>query len=122
MPLPMERTGGVIWAAAAALTIVDVTPSTTTKEAEGPSETTLPDTVMAWPAGTRVCPPLTKVLPLPGNGVKTSSPTGMTCCADGEGGVVTVEVTPLMTTADPPGASDNVVPETVIACPPGTSS
>ena len=65
---------------------------------------------------------MTNVVPEPGSGLKTLSPTvsvgGLVARA---AGVATVEVTPLTTTKDPEGASERVVPDTVIAGPPGAS-
>jgi hypothetical protein len=117
--LPTTMVGGV-FNSAAGLARDDVAPLITTKDAEGARDNVVPATVITEPPGTSVCSAITNLLPEPGRGLKTPLPTvrvgGVLIVA---AGISTAEGTPLTTTNEPEGASDSVVPGTVMAGPPG---
>ena len=93
---------------------VVVTPLTTTNEADGAKEIVLPSTVIARP-GSSVCPLITNDDP----GFATNVVPAITISGVVPGDTVTREdVAPLITMLE--GASEKVVPSTVIGGPLGT--
>jgi len=118
---PIVMVGGAL-SCVAGLASKSVAPLATTKEAEGPSDRVVPETVIADPPGTRVWPPMTNVFGELGRGEKMLLPTvSVGGVATGTAPPLNVEDTPLTTSIPAEGASDNVVPAMVIAEPPGVS-
>jgi hypothetical protein len=116
LPMVMVMIGVMV--GAARLAMVEVAAFIITKAADDASERVVPETVIAGPPGARVWPPITKVGAIDTSvGLKTLSPTKMV----GVAGFTMLEVAPFTTTSEAEGASDNVVPDTVIAGPPGAS-
>ena len=96
----------------------EVTPLTTTNEAEGASDIVVPEKVMAGPPVTRGSSPTTNDIPGEAEmGVKTLLPK----LRVGAAGFAITDVTPLTKTKDADDANESVVPDAVIADPPGTS-
>jgi hypothetical protein len=100
------------------VTSEEVVPSTMINEAKGASDNVVPETVIAGPPGMRDWSPTTNDGPDGAEiGAKTSLPT-LIVSAAGSG---ITDVTPSTTRKDAEDANDSVVPDAVIAEPPGTS-
>jgi hypothetical protein len=98
-----------------------VFPLTTRAVAPGARETVVPETTIEPPAVSNI-DPTRYAVPVPGSGLNVACPIVKGgAVISGGAGVVKVDVTPLTTIRDADGASDNVVPETVICGPPGMS-
>ncbi|ENI06407.1 hypothetical protein COCC4DRAFT_193841 [Bipolaris maydis ATCC 48331] len=96
-----------------------VCPLTTSAVAPEASEMVVPDVTIEPPALSSI-DPIRYAVAVPGNGLNVTSPIvrggALTC----EGAAsISVDVTSFITTKEADDASDNVVPETVIAGPPG---